>query len=70
MAIIECSPAAYTVAEFCTAHRVSRSMLYKMWRAGTGPRIKHVGTKILITAESAAAWRATGEADKPQAQVA
>ena len=54
-------PVIYTVNEFCTAHRVSRSGLYKLWREGAGPRVKRVGTKILISAEAAAEWRAAGE---------
>jgi hypothetical protein len=47
---------AYTVAEFCVAHRVSQSMYYKMREAGKGPRESHAGTKILISLTNAAAW--------------
>jgi hypothetical protein len=54
--------AAYTVAEFCTAHRISRSKLYQLWRAGAGPRVIRVRTKILITNEAAADWRRACEA--------
>jgi hypothetical protein len=49
-------PPAYTIAEFCAAHRISRSQFYKLRKAGQGPRIKDVG-KQLITGEAAAAWR-------------
>jgi hypothetical protein len=55
------TPVIYTIAEFCTAHRISRSQLYKLWREGAGPRVKRVGTKVLITAEAAAEWRAKDE---------
>jgi hypothetical protein len=48
---------AFTIAEFCEAHRVSRSWLYQEWKAGRGPKVKQVGVKKLITAEAAAEWR-------------
>jgi hypothetical protein len=51
----------FTIAEFCAAHRISRSSLYLAWRDGVGPRFFHVGSKVLITRESAAEWRAERE---------
>jgi dephospho-CoA kinase len=54
--------AAFTIAEFCEAHRISRSQLYKLWAAGTGPPFMRVGSKIIITNEAAADWRREGEA--------
>jgi hypothetical protein len=30
--------AAYTIDEFCNAHRISRSKLYELWSRGKGPR--------------------------------
>jgi hypothetical protein len=56
----------YTVAEFCAAHRISRSRLYLEWKAGTGPRFFHSGTKVLITREGAAARRASRERETVQ----
>jgi hypothetical protein len=50
---------AFTIAEFCETHRVSKSWLYLEWAAGRGPRVKQIGTKKIITAE-AAEWRETG----------
>jgi hypothetical protein len=50
---------AFTIAEFCEAHRVSRSWLYDEWKAGRGPRVKKIGSKNIITAEAAAEWRTT-----------
>jgi hypothetical protein len=29
---------SYTINEFCGAERISRGLLYKLWRAGLGPR--------------------------------
>jgi hypothetical protein len=55
------TPAAYTIAEFCAAHRISRSQLYELWHAGKGPRVKRVGARVLITIEAAADWRREGE---------
>jgi hypothetical protein len=49
--------AAFTVDEFCTSHRLSRSALYRAWREGIGPRFFRNGSRILISAEAAAAWR-------------
>jgi len=48
---------AYTIQEFCHAHRFSRSKLYQMWDEGIGPRWMYVGTKRLISDEAAADWR-------------
>ena len=49
--------AAYTMEEFCKAHRLSRSKLYQLWDAGTGPRKMRIGSKVLISVEAAADWR-------------
>jgi hypothetical protein len=49
--------AAFTVSEFCAAHRISRTKLYELWAAGTGPRFFCIGVKKIITAEAAADWR-------------
>jgi hypothetical protein len=54
--------AAYTVSEFCAAHRISRSKLYELWASGTGPRFIFIGSKRIITVEAAADWRRRGEA--------
>jgi hypothetical protein len=53
--------ATYTIAEFCLAHRISRTALYDLWNAGNGPRRIQIGTgrssKVLISVEAAKAWR-------------
>jgi len=60
----------YTIAEFCAANRISRTRLYLEFKAGTGPKHYFVGTRILIRAEAAAAWRAEREAATAQHEVA
>jgi hypothetical protein len=51
------APVAYTVAEFCVAHRMSRGELYKQWAQGIGPRVFHVGSHRRISIEAAADYR-------------
>lgn len=55
--------AAYTVAEFCAAHGISRGMFYKLQHHGQAPRVMRVGTHIRISKESAADWRRDREAE-------
>ena len=53
--------ATYTIPEFCVAHRIGRSALYKLWSEGNGPRRIQIGdgrsSKVLISVEAAADWR-------------
>lgn len=53
----EQAPKVFTVAEFCEAHRISRTRLYALWSQGYGPRFLKNGARRLITAEAAADWR-------------
>lgn len=50
--------AVFTIAEFCAAHRISRTHLHNLTKAGKGPRIMKLGRRCLITPEAAADWRA------------
>ncbi len=50
---------AYTIAEFCQTHKISRSHLYQAWAAGKGPDVMRIGQRALISTEAAAAWRAS-----------
>jgi hypothetical protein len=50
-------PACYTINQFCETHNLSRSQLYKLWAAGTGPKRKKIGSKNLIPVECAREWR-------------
>ena len=59
--IITVDPAAYTIPEFCKAHRFSESMYFKMKVQGLAPREMHVGSRTLITFEAAADWRRARE---------
>jgi hypothetical protein len=51
------SPIAFTVREFCKAHRISPAFYYALKRAGLGPREMEVGVRRIITGEAAADWR-------------
>lgn len=48
---------AFTVQEFCDAHRISRSQYYELKKLKLAPAEKRVLEKIIITVESAARWR-------------
>jgi hypothetical protein len=61
---------AYSISTFCERHNLSRSALYAAWKAGTGPKIMRIGTRVLITKESAAAWRAAREQASEQPEAA
>jgi hypothetical protein len=54
-------PAAYDIVGFCRAHSISESFFYKLVDQGRGPRLMRVGRRVLVSAESAAAWRAAME---------
>lgn len=51
------SRSAFSVAEFCAAHGITKVTFYKSMKEGNGPRIMKVGTRTLISAEAAADWR-------------
>ena len=50
-----------TVNEFCAAHRISRSLLYRLIKQGRGPRLTKINNSTRISNEAAAAWRARME---------
>jgi hypothetical protein len=52
---------AYSVGEFCRRHRISVAMFYKLRAQGLTPAEFKVGTRTLISRESAAAWRVERE---------
>lgn len=54
--------AAYTIAQFCDAHSISRTHLHNMCKAGKGPRMMKLGRRVLISSEAAAEWRRQMEA--------
>ena len=53
--------AVYSRASFCKAHGLSESFYHKLKNEGLGPDEMRVGSKVLITFESAARWRAARE---------
>ena len=55
-------PAAYTIDEFCKAHRISRAHYFNIKKIGLGPREMRVGSRVTISGEAAAAWRRDREA--------
>jgi predicted DNA-binding transcriptional regulator AlpA len=48
---------AYSIAEFCRRHGISRAHFYNLWKAGDAPAVMRVGRRTLISAEAAAQWR-------------
>src|SRR5262245_29279774 len=61
-AVIPAAGGAYTIKEFCEAHRISIAFYYVMKDAGWGPREMRAGTRVLISHEAAADWRRAREA--------
>ena len=58
---------AFSVAEFCKRHRISPQLFYKS--KADMPLTFRVGTRVLISREAAARWRAQRErASKTEAQ--
>lgn len=53
--------AAFTIAEFCEAHRISVAMYFKLRDAGLGPRVMRAGRRVTISFEAAADWRRARE---------
>jgi hypothetical protein len=48
---------AYTIPEFCAAHRISRAHYYILRKCGLGPDEAELLGRKIITEESAAEWR-------------
>jgi hypothetical protein len=52
---------AFTIKEFCRAHRISEPLYFKMKKLGKGPREMHALGRIMISVEAAAEWRRANE---------
>jgi len=52
---------SYTVEEFCRAERMSRSMVYKLWKEGKGPKFYWVGTVRRISHQARIEWQQARE---------
>ena len=55
--------AAYSVQEFCDAHRISRSKYYELKAKGLTPDEMDLDGSTKISIEAAARWRAEREAE-------
>ncbi|MBR1332811.1 hypothetical protein [Bradyrhizobium ottawaense] len=55
-------PDALSIDEFCARHCISRRLFYKLKSEGLMPVTFKLGTRVLISREAAAAWRAAREA--------
>jgi hypothetical protein len=55
--------AAFTVPEFCEAHRISVAKYYEMKKEGWGPVEMGVGRRRLISYEAASVWRREREVE-------
>jgi hypothetical protein len=53
---------AFSIPEFCDAHRISESYYYELKLAGLGPVEMKVGRRRIISAEAASEWRRAREA--------
>ncbi|HVI66746.1 MAG TPA: hypothetical protein VM910_29850 [Bradyrhizobium sp.] len=52
---------AFTVTEFCQAHRISETTYYELKKLGLGPDEMEIGRKRIISIEAAARWRKARE---------
>jgi hypothetical protein len=53
---------AFSLAKFCRRHGISLQMFYKIANQGLAPQTLNVGTRVLVSKEAAARWRAEREA--------
>ncbi|MGX9575781.1 hypothetical protein [Mesorhizobium sp. f-mel] len=58
---------AYSIPEFCVAHRISRATFYNLLKVGQGPRTMHVRGRVLVSKEAGAEWRKAREAASTEA---
>jgi predicted DNA-binding transcriptional regulator AlpA len=55
-----------SIPEFAAQHGISRSLLYRLLAEGSGPKVTKIRGRTLISAESAAEWRARMESETRQ----
>jgi hypothetical protein len=53
--------AAYSIAQFCKAHDLSRAYFYRLRRAGEAPEVMQLGRRVLIPSNR----RRSGDATAP-----
>ena len=59
---------AFSVAEFCETHRISRAHYYNLRKVGLGPDEARAGDRVIITIEAAARWRRQRTAESRKAR--
>ena len=59
-------PSMLSVSAFCADNGLSRSLFYRLLKHGRGPRLTKIARRTLISAESAAEWRARMERETEQ----
>jgi hypothetical protein len=59
----EVSDPSLTVDQFCRAESISRSMLYRAWAEGWGPKFYRVGVTRRITHRARLEWQRQREAE-------
>ena len=53
---------AFTIPDFCRAHgAISEAFFHKLVREGRGPKLMRVGTRVMVSVESAERWRRARE---------
>ena len=61
----------FSIREFCLRNCITRQFFYELRKRGLGPDLIRLGTRVLISREAAARWRAEREratkADAPEA---
>jgi hypothetical protein len=67
-ASISAPDASLTIDEFCRAEKISRSMLYRAWSEGWGPRFYRVGVTRRITYRARLEWQREREAAAAEAE--
>jgi hypothetical protein len=60
--------ASLTIADFCQAEKISRSMLYRAWSEGWGPKFYRVGVTRRITYRARLEWQREREAEAAAAE--
>jgi predicted DNA-binding transcriptional regulator AlpA len=55
--------ASLTINEFCKAEKISRSMLYRAWSEGWGPKFYRIGVRRRVTYSARLEWQREREAE-------
>jgi hypothetical protein len=53
---------AFGLATFCRRHGISTRMYYNLAQRGLAPKVFYIGSRVLVSKEAAAQWRAEREA--------